>query len=130
MPAANGSGFPAGRTSANAIAGFYTLSATSVEAEDYPGTKNVGRYSRIPAALLGRLAVHESHQGQGLGKALLYDAMQKIIGNPVAAALIIVDPKDEKAAAFYRRHGFLSFGERTSRFYLPLKDMKRLFSAQ
>jgi ribosomal protein S18 acetylase RimI-like enzyme len=112
----------------NAIAGFYTLSASSVEAEDYPEKKNVGRYHRIPAVLLGRLAIHEVHQGRGLGKALLYDAMQKIINNPIAAAMIVVDAKDERAAAFYRRQGFLSFGPGRSKFYLPLKDAARLFS--
>jgi GNAT superfamily N-acetyltransferase len=112
----------------DAIAGFYTLSASSVEAEDYPEKKNVGRYHRIPAALLGRLAIHKAYQGQGLGKALLYDAMQKIIDNPIAAAMIVVDAKDERAAAFYQRQGFLSFGPGRSKFYLPLKDAARLFS--
>jgi GNAT superfamily N-acetyltransferase len=114
----------------NAISGFYTLSATSVEAEDYPEKKNVGRYSRVPAALLGRLAIHEPYKGKGLGKALLYNAMQKIIDNPLAVALIVVDAKDEEAAAFYQRHAFLSFGPGRSKFYLPIKDIKRLFSAQ
>ena len=112
----------------NAISGFYTLSATSVEAEDYPEKKNVGRYARVPAALLGRLAIHENHKGKGLGKALLYNAMQKIIDNPLAVALMVVDAKDEEAAAFYQRHAFLCFGQGRSKFYLPIKDMKRLFS--
>jgi len=112
----------------NAISGFYTLSATSVEAEDYPEKKNVGRYARVPAALLGRLAIHENHKGKGLGRALLYNAMQKIIDNPLAVALMVVDAKDEEAAAFYQRHAFLCFGQGRSKFYLPIKDMKRLFS--
>lgn len=115
---------------AHAISGFYTLSATSIEAEDYPEKKNVGRYNRIPAVLLGRLAIHKAYQGKGLGKALLYDAMQKTINNPVAAAMIVVDAKDEKAAAFYQRQGFLSFGSGRSKFYLPLKDATRLFSEE
>ena len=110
------------------IAGFYTLSATSVEAEDYPEKKNIGRYNRIPAALLGRLAIHAAYQGQGLGKSLLYDAIQKIINNPIATAMIVVDAKDDKAAAFYLRQGFLSFGPGRSKYYLPLKDAARLFS--
>ncbi len=114
----------------SAIAGFYTLSATSVEIEEYPEKKNVGRYSRVPAALLGRLAINEAYKRKGLGKALLYDAMRKIINNPIAAAAIIVDAKDEQAAAFYRQQGFLSFGPGRSKFYLPLKDVKPLFSAQ
>ncbi len=37
---------------ARAVAGFYTLSATSIEIEEYPEKKNVGRYSRVPAAPL------------------------------------------------------------------------------
>ncbi len=110
----------------SAIAGFFTLSATSVEIEEYPDKKNVGRYNRVPAALLGRLAVSTSYQGQGLGKALLMEAMRSIIGNPIAAAAIVVDAIDEHAAAFYQSQGFLSFGPGRSKFYLPFGHAKRL----
>ena len=57
------------------IHGYYTLSATSIGKENLPDTeaKHLPHYP-IPAALLGRLAVHRSHQGQMLGKYLLFDA--------------------------------------------------------
>jgi ribosomal protein S18 acetylase RimI-like enzyme len=114
---------------ANELAGFYTLSATGIEIEEYPEKKNVGRYARVPAALLGRLAVAKPYQGRRLGTALLYDAMQRIIESPLAAAAIIVDAKDERAAAFYERHAFSRFGLGRSKFYLPIKDAKRLFAS-
>jgi hypothetical protein len=59
---------------------------------------------------------------------LLYDAMRRVADNALAAAAIIVDAKDEAAAAFYQHHGFLSFGPGRSRLYLPIKDVRRLFA--
>jgi GNAT superfamily N-acetyltransferase len=109
------------------VAGFYTLSAASIETGEYPEKKNVGHYNRIPAALLGRLAVSLHYKGQGLGTALLYDAMRRVADNALAAAAIIVDAKDEAAAAFYQHHGFLSFGPGQNKLYLPIKDVRRLF---
>ncbi len=110
------------------IAGYYTLSAASIEIGEYPEKKNVGHYSRIPAALLGRLAVSLRYKGQGLGTALLYDAMRRVADNALAATAIIVDAKEEAAAAFYQHHGYLSFGPGRSRLYLAIKDVRRLFA--
>ena len=65
-----------------AIGGYYTLSATSVLLEDLQDhlRRKLPRYPDVPAALLGRLAVDDvRHRGQGLGKLLLYDAMQHTV---------------------------------------------------
>ncbi len=54
------------------VAGFYTLSAATVALAALAPeiVTKVPRYPVVPAALLGRLAVARSHQGQGLGAAL------------------------------------------------------------
>jgi hypothetical protein len=60
-----------------AICGYYTLSATSVSLGDLPPAlaKKFPHYPRIPATLLGRLAVDHRFRGRQLGRRLLYDAM-------------------------------------------------------
>ena len=57
------------------VAGFYALSAGSIEHATFPpeDVKPLPRYP-VPVALIGRLAVDRRWAGQGLGSALLTDA--------------------------------------------------------
>ncbi len=61
-----------------AILGFYTLSATVVEARTLPPdlARRLPKYP-LPAALIGRLAVDNRYQGQDLGQYLLMDALTR-----------------------------------------------------
>ena len=55
------------------IAGFYTLSAASVNLDRVPEdlAKKLPRYPEIPAIRIGRLAVNRDFQGTGLGRILI-----------------------------------------------------------
>lgn len=103
-------------------AGFYTLSAASVAAEQLPEAlrKKLPRYP-VPAALLGRLAVRETAQGQGLGSILLADACKRVAAasQTLAVAAIIVDAKSPAAAAFYQHFGFIALPGQPGRWILP-----------
>jgi ribosomal protein S18 acetylase RimI-like enzyme len=104
------------------IAGYYTLASTSILLTDLPEMtkKKLPRYPSIPAIRMGRLAVDESFQKQGLGAALLADALKRSIQTEIAAYALVVDAKDEKAANFYQKHGFLQLGSVPLTFFLPL----------
>lgn len=95
----------------NEILGYYTLSAYSVELVDLPHDirKKLPRYGRIPAILLGRLAVHESARGQKLGGFMLLDALHRALNAEIGWAVFLVQAKHEQAAAFYRHFGFQPF---------------------
>ncbi len=112
--------------STGALAGYYTLSATTVALHDLP-KGNFGRYENVPAALLGRLAVDLRFQSQGLGRTLLLDAMRQMSTSAVAAAVIAVEAKDDHAAEFYRHCGFRTFASSGKHFFLPVQDIRRLF---
>ena len=105
-----------------AVAGFYTLSAASVAAETLPEAwrKKLPRYP-VPAALLGRLAVAQSAQGQGLGSILLADACQRVaaVSQTLAVVAIMVDAQSPQAAAFYQHFGFVQLPGQSSRWMLP-----------
>lgn len=105
------------------ILGFYTLSALSIETPTLPPeiARRFPKYP-LPAALLGRLAVGESSRGGGIGRLLLMDAIQRTMraAQEIAVYALVVDAKDERAAAFYRHHDFLPFNDRPSRLFLPL----------
>ncbi len=93
------------------VLGFYTLSSEAVDMKelgdaDFSAAKRLPRYPRLGAVLLGRLAVAKTAQKQGLGELLLFDAMHRTLNAQIPAALMLTDPKDANAAAFYRKYGF------------------------
>jgi GNAT superfamily N-acetyltransferase len=104
------------------VAGYYTLAAAGILFADLPEplAKRLPRYPSVPVARLGRLAVDQSHQGQQLGAALLWDAATRAARSEVAMFALVVDAKDDRAEAFYRHHGFLVFGSLARQLVLPL----------
>ena len=59
------------------VAGYYTLASASILLADLPEQlcKKLPRYPSVPAVRMGRLAVDLDFKGQGLGGALLADAL-------------------------------------------------------
>lgn len=116
---------------AKQIAGYYTLAATGIQFEDLPEAvrKKLPRYPIVPAILLGRLAVDERYQGQGLGAFLLADALRRSLMNEIAAMAVVVDAKDETARAFYEYHSFVSFAGQPLRLFLPMTLIARQFGS-
>ena len=104
------------------IAGYYTLASASVFLGDLPPKliKKLPRYPSIPAVRMGRLAVDQAFKGQGLGGALLADALTRVIRSEIAAYALVVDAKDDTAANFYRHHGFLETPSEPLTLFLPL----------
>jgi ribosomal protein S18 acetylase RimI-like enzyme len=109
-------------TQTQAIAGYYTLAAGGVPLAEMPPTlsKGLPRYAAVPVVRMGRLAVDERYRGQKLGAALLWDAVLRASRAEIAAFALVVDAKDETAAAFYRHHGFVSLTEADRQWMLPL----------
>ncbi len=77
-------------------------------------------YPTVPAVRMGRLAVDLAFKGKGLGGALLADALARATRSEIAAYAMMVDAKDETAAAFYRHHGFIALPDSPSTLFLPL----------
>ena len=104
------------------IAGYYTLASTSLLLSDLPAStgKKLPRYPTVPAVRMGRLAVDQTFKGQGLGGALLADALDRAIRSEIAAFALMVDAKDEVAAAFYQHHGFIALPDSPLTLFLPL----------
>ena len=105
------------------VAGFHTLAAAGIPLGSLPEEviKRLPRYPSVPVARLGRLAVDQDFRGQKLGGALVWDALARAIRSEVAVAAMIVDAKDERAAAFYRHLGFVPLTGDGLQLVLPLK---------
>jgi len=110
------------------IAGFYTLSAAEIEVTALPENlaKKLPRYPALPATLLGRLARDLEFRAQGIGDRLLFNALVRAFSTSkeVGSVVVVTDPKDEKAADFYRGFRFLPL--KSGRMFLPMKEIAQL----
>ena len=110
------------------ILGFFTLAATEGFTDSLP-PKIAKRFpTRIPAIILARHAVDKSHQGKGLGAALIAEALTRVasISEHLGVAGLFVDAKDEGAAVFYRKYGFVPLASDPLRLFLPLATIRTL----
>ena len=110
------------------IAGYYTLASASVSLADLPEAlaQKLPRHPSVPAVRMGRLAVDQAYQGEGLGAALLADALRRAVKAEIAAYAFIVDAKDETAARFYLHHGFVALPEQPLCLLMALATVKNL----
>lgn len=108
------------------IAGYYTLASASLLLADLPSSagKKLPRYPTVPTVRMGRLAVDEAFKGRGLGGALLADALSRATRSEIAAYALMVDAKNEAAAAFYRHHGFIALPDSSRTLFLPLSTFQ------
>lgn len=111
---------------AQRIVGYYTLAAAGVPLDRLPEDvrRKLPRYASVPAVRMGRLAVDAAFKGQGLGGALLVDALRRAAGAEIPAAVLVVDAKDEQAAAFYKHHGFIALIDAPLTLFLPLATVR------
>jgi GNAT superfamily N-acetyltransferase len=87
------------------VVAYYALTAGSVGHEDGPPRmyKGVSPHYPVPVVLLTRLAVDTAEQGQGLGKALLVDALRRTIAaaDSIGVRCLLVHCRSDEVRAFY-----------------------------
>lgn len=107
------------------VVGYYALTSGALAAIDAPGSIRRNMPDPIPMAVLGRLAIDRSCQGQGLGAALLQDA---VLRTAQAAAILgirglLVHAISESAKRFYENHGFAASSSHPMTLILSLKGV-------
>lgn len=111
------------------VAGYYTLVAAQVEHGQATAEVRRGlpRHFPIPVALLARLAVANPHQGMGLGRSLLLDALQRVLraSSELAIRAVTVEALDERASSFYRTFGFEPSDLAPDTLMIPLQVVKQ-----
>ncbi|HEX7670724.1 MAG TPA: GNAT family N-acetyltransferase [Polyangiaceae bacterium] len=109
-----------------AIAGYFTLCASALEAGSVPESarKHLPRYPLVSTTLIGRFAVAVGYQGRGLGAALLARALRVAHSNAgtIGSCMVVVDALNEKAAGFYGAHGFVRLPD-SMRLILPMRTI-------
>jgi len=114
-----------------AVVGYHTLAVGQVLPEQAPDrlTKGLARHP-VPIMLLARLAIDIHWHGQGLGKALLKDAMLRTLQAADIAGIraFAVHAKDENARKFYDHFDFIPSPTDPFHLFVLLKDVRRSFS--
>jgi GNAT superfamily N-acetyltransferase len=107
------------------ILGYFTLTSTLANAANWPGAAKGLPCMPVPVVLLGRLAVAEDWQGQGIARLLLAAAREIAARSMRGAGGVgmAVDPADEGLVAFYTKYGFIRVEEQALRMFLPLDSL-------
>lgn len=108
----------------DSVVGYYSLTGHLLLRGELPRSIGRGSPTEVPAVLLARLALDTHLQGQGLGGALLADALERVVAATalVAARFVVVDAQREIAATFYEHHGFRRIPD-TSRLVQKISDV-------
>lgn len=116
----------------NNIKGYYTLSNNSIPLSSFPEyiqKKLPKSYASIPTTLLGRLAIDSKHQGKGIGKVLLIDALKRSydISIEIGSFAVVVDPMYKEAENFYEKYDFIKLPD-SEKMFISTKTLKELFA--
>lgn len=87
---------------------YYALAASAVASELATGRLRRNMPDPIPVVVLGRLAIDQSLQRSGLGRALVRDASLRVIAaaQTIGVRGMLVHALSAQARAFYVRVGF------------------------
>jgi GNAT superfamily N-acetyltransferase len=94
----------------NRVVGYYALASGSVERLASPKSIARNMPEPVPVMVLGRLAIDTGLQGQGLGSAMLKDALLRTlsVSRDIGIRAILVHAISEDARRFYLGYGFLA----------------------
>jgi len=108
------------------VRGFYCLSSTSIgfDGVDAVLTKRLPRYP-LPCVVVGRFAVDQAAQGQGVGKVLLAHALKQVskVAQIIGVNFVVIHAKDQKAMKFYQRFGFISLTSNPLTLIYPVNEI-------
>lgn len=109
------------------VVGFYSLAVGSVDPSNAAPrvTKGIPQHL-VPVMMLARLAVDLQHQGAGLGKALLKDALLRTAQAADIAGIraLLVHAKDEPARHWYLNWEFEPSPSDPFHLFLLMRDIK------
>jgi GNAT superfamily N-acetyltransferase len=113
------------------IAGYYTLATGQVDFGDLPAEVSKGLPRRLlPVAVLAWLGVATAHQGQGLGRLLLAQALRDCYeaGQTFAFIAVVLDCLGDAAKAFYRQWDFEELPGHPYRLYLSAQRLQAMMA--
>jgi GNAT superfamily N-acetyltransferase len=113
------------------IAGYYTLATGQVDFSDLPAyvTKRLPK-RQLPVAVLAWLGVSLNHQGQGLGRRLLAEALRDCheAGSTFPFIAVVLDCITVGAKVFYQQWDFQELPGHPYRLFISYRQLETLMT--
>jgi len=120
-------------TDGSCVVGYYALAVGQIEPAKGTARLIKGQPSgqSVPVVILARLAVDLEHQGHGLGRSLLQDALLRCLhaARAVGIRALVVHTHAE-AKGFYEAFGFEPSPTDPMHLVLLMKDLERLIEEE
>lgn len=114
----------------NKVLGFYSICPAEIKYEDVVVDIKKGQPSgqKISGYKIAQLGVDKNHKKQGIGTALLKDALLNAYAaaNKAGGRVVIVDAIDEEIVSFYQERGFQTSLENCKLLMIKVSDIKAL----
>jgi GNAT superfamily N-acetyltransferase len=110
-----------------AVLGFHGLAPAAIALDRTPEVARRGLARHDVAGFrLARIAVHRAAQGHGLGGQLLLAAGRRClaVAAEVGGTILIIDAKNDRAAAWYARYGAVPLLDAERTLVLPLATLE------
>ena len=109
------------------VVGYYALATGAVAQQGATGKVRRNMPDPIPVMVIGRLAVDRQYQGQGLGSALLKDALLRTLNAASIAGIraVLLHAISDEAKRFYEKAGFSASPVDPMTMMITLTDVKR-----
>lgn len=111
------------------IVGYYTSSASVISTQAISDELRGNFPRETPALLIGRIAVDQSAQSQGIGRKLLRHAFNYAvdISTKTGVYAVRIDALDEAAKGYYKNSfGFIEFQDSPLSLFLPITTIKKV----
>lgn len=109
------------------VVGYYGLAPTVIQPNAAPRAIRTGRPpDPIPCLLIGQLAVDHRYRGQGIGSALVKDALLRCVAGAemVGGRAIVVRAIDAEAEAYWQSWGFIPSRDNPSVLMRSMQDVR------
>jgi GNAT superfamily N-acetyltransferase len=109
------------------ISGFFTLVAAQLDSALLDEAQSKRLPNNAPCVLLARLAVEKNQQGRGLRQSLLAEAILRTVSvsEEIGVSGMLVEAKDDAAAAFYQKYGFVPYSSNPLRLFQALPMLRK-----
>ena len=112
------------------VIGYYSLSAGAIGHEASPKAMRRNMPDPLPVLLLGRLAIDKRYQHQGIGRALLRDAMIRAanVSRDAGVCAILVHAISDQAKRFYLSQGFVQSPLQAMTLLMTIETVRSILS--
>jgi len=112
------------------VVGYYSLSAGAISHEAAPKTMRRNMPNPLPVLLLGRLAVDKRYHNQGIGQALLRDAMLRAVNVAGDAGVfaLLVHALSDQAKQFYLSRGFVESPLQPMTLFMTIETIRSILA--